>query len=95
MISPGIASGKVVLFRDEEDLNGRIVLLEPKKSSLKELLALSKGKGVIITEGGFLSHIGIYLRELGIPCVRISPEEASRLLGKDVRVSEDGRVEVL
>ena len=53
-----------------------------------------RAKGVIVEKGGFLSHVAIYCRELGIPCVRL--ENATKLLRKGimVKILESGEIEI-
>ena len=59
-----------------------------------DCLRVVNAKGIIVEEAGTLSHVAIYARELGIPCIRL--KDATKLIppGKLVKIHADGTVEV-
>ena len=89
VLSPGGAEGVASSLEEP----GEIVVA--KRITPLDSLKVVNAKGVIVEEGGKLSHIAIYARELGIPCVRLP--DATKLIpvGSRVRIHEDGTIEVL
>jgi phosphoenolpyruvate-protein kinase (PTS system EI component) len=63
VLSEGFAEGIVVAL--EEETEGKIIVA--KKITPLDALKVVGAAGIIIEEGGKLSHIAIYTRELGIP----------------------------
>ena len=69
--SPGIASGKVKIIRNLNELSkiqkGDILVTEMTNPDM--VVTMQKCAGIITDEGGIASHAAIISRELGIPCV--------------------------
>ncbi len=88
VLSPGSAEGVASTL---EKL-GEIIVA--RRITPLDSLKVVNAKGIIVEEGGKLSHIAIYARELGMPCVRLP--NATRLIpiNSRVKIHEDGTVEV-
>ncbi len=88
VLSKGIASGVSTSL----EKSGEIIVA--KLITPIDCLKIVNAKGIIVEEGGKLSHIAIYARELGIPCIRL--ENATQLIppGRMVKIYEDGTIEV-
>jgi len=68
----GKIEGIVKIIKSEKDLNtskNKIIVI--KEVTLEILPKLHNVKGIIVEKGSKLSHITIFLREIGIPMVRI------------------------
>ena len=97
VLSPGSAEGIVVpierLRTSDFDRTRPFIVVAPFITPLHSIY-VKDARGIIVEQGGTLSHIAIYSRELGIPCVRL--EDATTLLpaGAWVRLSPDGVIEI-
>jgi len=89
ILSPGTAEGVATGLEGEGD-----IFVAEKVTPLDSLKVVN-AKGIIVEEGGTLSHIAIYARELGIPCVRLPGATKLIPAGSRVRIHGDGRVEIL
>jgi len=89
VLSPGTAEGVAT------NLDGEGDIFVAEKVTPLDSLKVVNAKGVIVEEGGTLSHIAIYARELGIPCVRLPGATKLIPAGSRVRIHGDGRVEIL
>ena len=89
VLAPGSAEGVAT------GLDGGGEILVARRVTPLDSLKVVDARGIIVEWGGTLSHIAIYARELGIPCVRLP--DATRLIpaGSRVRIRGDGTVEVL
>ena len=85
--------GKILSKGSAEGIVGNEIIVANELTPL-DALRILQSKGVIVEKGGFLSHVAIYCRELGIPCVRI--ENATKVLeeGDWVRILESGEITV-
>ena len=83
VLSKGSAEGRI----------GEDIILAERITPL-DTPRILRSKGVIVERGGSLSHVAIYCRELGIPCVRL--ENATKILRKGfvVRILESGEIEI-
>jgi phosphohistidine swiveling domain-containing protein len=74
VLSPGRIYGKVKIIRDinqlkEEDISGKVIVIE--KVTTAESIYLYNVNGIIVEVGSKLSHVAIFAREIGLPCVKI------------------------
>jgi len=95
--SPGTVEGRVVVLTDPKIPKEPFDILVAKNTDpgWTPLIALSRG--VIVENGGMLSHAAIVTRELGIPSI-IGVEDISKILKTGMRVrinSQTSKVEVL
>ncbi len=90
ILSSGSAEGIVATLGDETD--NKIVVA--KRITPLDSFKVVNALGIIVEEGGMLSHIAIYARELGIPCVKL--DNATKLLPKCslVKIHENGTIEL-
>ncbi len=88
VLSPGTVEGVVSSLEKP----GEIIVA--KRVTPLDSLKVVNAKGIILEEGGKLSHIAIYARELEIPCVRLP--NATRLIpiSSRVKIYEDGTIDV-
>ena len=90
--SPGMASGKVkiVLDIDELDkiLDGDIMVTTMTTPDM--VPAMRRASGIVTDEGGVTCHASIISRELGIPCV-VGTGNATTTLVEDSGVTLDGK----
>jgi len=73
ILSKGKISGKVIIINSLEDLkqkeiSGKIIVI--KEITLKHLTDLYDVKGIIVENGSLLSHTYIFIREIGVPCIK-------------------------
>jgi len=89
--SPGVASGKVRIIDNLEDLDkikeGDILVT--KMTSPDMVVSMQKASAIITDEGGLTSHAAIISREMGIPAV-VGTREATEKLHDGQIVSVDG-----
>jgi pyruvate,water dikinase len=89
--SPGLASGRVRLVADTEDLGrfreGEVLVCDAIQPTMTHLVPLSCA--IVERRGGMLIHGAIIARELGIPCVNGVPNASQRLCDGDI-VTVDG-----
>ena len=89
-LTPGRAEGISATLDDPKE--GSIIVAHSIDPTA--CLKIVKARGVIVERGGYLSHVAIYTRELGIPCIRIENACQNIPPGRRVRMYEDGTVEV-
>jgi pyruvate,water dikinase len=89
--SPGLASGRVRLVSNIEDLGqfreGEVLVCDAIQPTMTHLVPLSCA--IVERRGGMLIHGAIIARELGIPCVNGVPGASQRLHDGDI-VTVDG-----
>ena len=89
--SPGIASGKVRIIHNLEDLTkvrkGDILVTEMTNPDM--VISMQKASGIITNEGGLTSHAAIVSREMGIPAV-VGTDNATKTLKEGQEVTVDG-----
>ncbi len=89
--SPGIASGKVRIIKDLEDLpkiqKGDILVT--KMTNPDMVVSMQKSAAIITDDGGLTAHAAIVSREMGIPAV-VGTEKATAKLKDDEIVTVDG-----
>ena len=89
--SPGIASGKVRIIHNLEDLTkvrkGDILVTEMTNPDM--VISMQKASGIITNEGGLTSHAAIVSREMGIPAV-VGTDNATKILKEGQEVTVDG-----
>ena len=89
--SPGIASGKVRIIHNLEDLTkvrkGDILVTEMTDPDM--VISMQKASGIITNEGGLTSHAAIVSREMGIPAV-VGTNNATKTLKEGQEVTVDG-----
>ena len=69
--SPGAATGKLILFRDKAEKEGRRndVIFARNEMSPEDVGAMSLASGILTTRGGMTSHAAVVCRGLKRPCV--------------------------
>ncbi len=89
--SPGMASGKVKIIRDTDELDKILVgdILVTVMTTPDMVPAMKRANGIITDEGGVTCHAAIVSRELGIPSV-VGTGDASKVLKENSMVSLDG-----
>jgi len=89
--SPGIASGKIKIVEDIEDLDkihpGDILVT--KMTNPDMVVTMQKANAIITDEGGLTAHAAIVSREMGIPCV-VGTKEATNFLKEGETITVDG-----
>lgn len=87
--SAGFIKGTIEYIDDlNTNLTKDILLCEYTDPDYVPLMI--KAKGIITSEGGFLSHASIISRELGIPCITGIGDENLEILKKAKEISMDG-----
>jgi|TARA_B100001971_G_scaffold167732_2_gene158963 pyruvate,water dikinase len=89
--SPGIASGKIKIIEELEDLD-RIKqddILVTKMTNPDMVVTMQKSAGIVTDEGGLTSHASIVSREMGIPAV-VGTNEATTILKDGETITVDG-----
>jgi pyruvate,water dikinase len=94
--SPGIASGKVKLIKDETELEKvkEGDMLVTVMTTPDMVPAMRRAAAIVTDEGGMTCHAAIVSRELQIPCI-VGTSDATQILstGMDITVDADkGRV---
>ena len=72
-LSPGRINGQVVTISSLEDLKQKEIsekIIVTKEITLEYLTELYDVKGIIVENGSLLSHIFIFIREIGVPCIK-------------------------
>lgn len=89
--SPGIVTGTVCVLKNKEDemdfTEGSIAVVERSNANLVHVIG--KASGIIIDEGGMMSHAAVLSRELKKPCV-IGTKVATATLKNEDMVEIDG-----
>ncbi len=90
--SPGIASGKVKIIMDIDELDkikdGDIMVTTMTTPDM--VPAMRRASGIVTDEGGVTCHASIISRELGIPCV-VGTGDATSTLEENTGVTLDGK----
>jgi len=88
--SPGIATGKVILVKDMNDLKkvkkGNILVT--KMTNPDMVVAMQRASAIVTDEGGMTAHAAIVSREVGIPCI-VGTFKATKLLKDNELVTVD------
>ncbi len=89
--SPGMASGKVKIIRDTDELDKILLgdILVTVMTTPDMVPAMKRANGIITDEGGVTCHAAIVSRELGIPSV-VGTGEATKILKENSIVTLDG-----
>ncbi len=86
--SPGIASGKVKIINDmnqlEKVLKGDILVT--KMTNPDMVPAMARAAAIVTDEGGITAHAAIVSREMGIPCI-VGTETATQILKDDIEIT--------
>jgi len=89
--SPGLASGKVKIIRDIDELDkiqtGDILVTVMTTPDM--VPAMKRASGILTDEGGVTCHASIVSRELGIPCI-VGTGDATRKLKDNQVITMDG-----
>ncbi|BAW31839.1 MAG TPA: phosphoenolpyruvate synthase [Methanothermobacter sp.] len=89
--SPGLASGKVKIIRDIDELDkiqtGDILVTVMTTPDM--VPAMKRASGILTDEGGVTCHASIVSRELGIPCI-VGTGNATRKLEDNQIITMDG-----
>jgi len=69
--SPGIASGKIKIIRNLEDLHKMTQgdILVTKMTNPDMVVTMQKSAAIVTDEGGLTAHAAIVSREMGIPAI--------------------------
>jgi phosphohistidine swiveling domain-containing protein len=79
ILSNGKISGNIIIINSIFDLKNKDItnkIIVTKELTLEMLTDIYNVKGIIVENGNLLSHIFIFLREIGIPCIK--QENATR-----------------
>ncbi len=89
--SPGVASGKVKIVRNLDDLEKiqKGDILVTKMTNPDMVVTMQKSSAIITDEGGLTAHASIVSREMGIPCVVGTQHATSKLEDGEI-VTVDG-----
>jgi len=89
--SPGVASGPVKIYREEESLDvvKKGDILVTIMTSPDMVPAMTRAAAIVTDEGGMTCHAAIVARELGIPCI-VGSHDATTVLGDGMIVTVDG-----
>lgn len=89
--SPGIASGRIKIIQNLEDLNklssGEILVT--KMTNPDMVVTMQKSAAIVTDEGGLTAHAAIVSREMGIPAV-VGTQEATSRLKEGETITVDG-----
>ncbi len=89
--SPGIASGKVKIIEDLEDLDKikQGDILVTKMTNPDMVVSMQKSSAIVTDEGGLTAHAAIVSREMGIACI-VGTREATTKLKEGEIITVDG-----
>lgn len=89
--SPGIASGKIKIIQDIEDLDKikKGDVLVTRMTNPDMVVTMQKSNAIVTDEGGLTAHAAIVSREMGIPCI-VGTKEATTLLKEGEIITVDG-----
>jgi pyruvate,water dikinase len=89
--SPGIASGKIKIIRNMEELQkiNQGDILVTKMTNPDMVVTMQKSAAIITDEGGLTAHASIVSREMGIPCI-VGTQEATTKLREGEIITVDG-----
>jgi len=89
--SPGIASGKVRIIKNLNELSkinkGDVLVTEMTNPDM--VVTMQKCSAIVTDEGGMTAHAAIVSREMGIPCV-VGTQEATAKLNEGDIITVDG-----
>ncbi len=89
--SPGIASGKIKVIKNLEDLNkiqqGDILVTTMTNPDM--VVTMQKSAAIVTDEGGLTAHAAIVSREMGIPCI-VGTREATIKLKEGEIITVNG-----
>lgn len=89
--SPGIASGKIRIIENLEDLHqlkeGEILVT--KMTNPDMVVAMQKSAAIVTNDGGLTAHAAIVSREMGIPAI-VGTHEATTKLKEGEIITVDG-----
>lgn len=89
--SPGIASGKVRIVEDLDDLHKIQTgdVLVTKMTNPDMVVAMQKSAAIVTNEGGMTAHAAIVSREMGLPCI-VGTRKATEILKDGDVITVDG-----
>jgi len=89
--SPGIASGKIKIIENLEDLHKIIEgdVLVTKMTNPDMVVSMQKSAAIVTDEGGLTAHAAIVSREMGIPAI-VGTQEATTKLKEGEIITVDG-----
>jgi|SaaInlV_200m_DNA_2_1039689.scaffolds.fasta_scaffold00213_7 pyruvate, water dikinase len=89
--SPGIASGKIRIIENLEDLHSlkEGEILVTKMTNPDMVVAMQKSVAIVTDEGGLTAHAAIVSREMGIPAI-VGTQEATTKLKEGETITVDG-----
>ncbi len=89
--SPGIASGKVKIIENLDDLDkvNQGDVLVTRMTNPDMVVTMQKSAAIVTDEGGLTAHAAIVSREMGIACV-VGTDEATTLLKEGEIITVDG-----
>ena len=89
--SPGVASGPVRIYREEESLDiiKKGDILVTVMTSPDMVPAMTRAAAIVTDEGGMTCHAAIVARELGTPCI-VGGREATKVLKDGMIITVDG-----
>ncbi len=89
--SPGIASGKIKIVEELEDLQKikQGDILVTKMTNPDMVVTMQKSAAIVTDEGGLTAHAAIVSREMGIPAV-VGTQEATTKLKEGEIITVDG-----
>jgi len=89
--SPGIASGKIKIIEDFDDLKkiNQGDILVTKMTNPDMVVTMQKSAAIVTDEGGLTAHAAIVSREMGIPAV-VGTQEATTKLKEGETITVDG-----
>ena len=89
--SPGIASGKVKIIKNLEDLHKikQGDILVTKMTNPDMVVAMQKSEAIVTDEGGLTAHAAIVSREMGIPAI-VGTRIATENLKEGQEITVDG-----
>ena len=95
-VSPGKATGKIVICKKVSDLakvqDGNIIVVPASSPAWTQ--GMLRGAGFISERGGIICHVAIVAREIGVPCI-VGVEKATEILKDGMKVEIDGKEGVI
>ncbi|MBU4069389.1 MAG: phosphoenolpyruvate synthase [Nanoarchaeota archaeon] len=89
--SPGIASGKIKIIENLEDLKkiNKGDVLVTKMTNPDMVVTMQKSAAIVTDQGGLTAHASIVSREMGIPCI-VGTQTATTKLKEGEIITVDG-----
>ncbi len=81
-ISNNVTVGKLINIDKDGFSKGNIVIYNNKKLDNYKICELIKSRGIVLLNGGVLSHFANIIREFNKPCISISQDSLEDCLGK-------------